>query len=62
MSENQMATPQINHLLNLHLNAIINKIEVAVRENRRPSTKIMEEMMDRDLTVRDLKLMFGRHQ
>lgn len=62
MPDNQIATPQINHLLNMHLNAIVNGIEVARPKRRKPSLHIMDEVMDRDLTLRDLKLVFGRIQ
>ena len=62
MLENQIATPQINHLLNMHLNAIVKGIEVARPKRRKFSLHIMDEMMDRDLTLRDLKGIFGHHQ
>jgi len=62
MPDNQIATSQINHLLNQHLHAIVNGIEVAQPENRRPSARLFDEMIDRDLTLRDLKLMFGSMQ
>lgn len=62
MPDNQIATPQINHLLNMHLDAIVKGIEVARPKRRKSSLHIMDEMMDRDLTLRDLKLVSGRIQ
>lgn len=59
---NQIASLQINHLLNQHLRAIVNGIEVAVSDVRRPSARLFDEMIDRDITLRDLKLMFGSMQ